>query len=142
MPQRPPKPCAQPGCPVLIRNGAARCERHRIRRESAHRRGYGATWQRIRAAHLRRHPVCVECALKSGTTAAELEALLRRIRSGDVADLDPDAIVDAMETAERCAANEVDHVVPHRGDRVLLLDRGNLQSMCRPHHSAKTGRGG
>ena len=36
------------------------------------------------------------------------------------------------------AANEVDHIVPHRGDRVLFWDQSNLQSLCRSCHSRKT----
>jgi 5-methylcytosine-specific restriction endonuclease McrA len=38
------------------------------------------------------------------------------------------------------AAFAVDHIVPHRGDRRLLLDRNNLQSLCqRCHDSHKQG---
>jgi 5-methylcytosine-specific restriction protein A len=35
-------------------------------------------------------------------------------------------------------ANEVDHIVPHRGSLDLFWDQGNWQSMCRPCHSRKT----
>jgi 5-methylcytosine-specific restriction protein A len=35
-------------------------------------------------------------------------------------------------------ANEVDHVVPHRGDLDRFWDEGNWQSMCRSCHSRKT----
>ncbi len=35
-------------------------------------------------------------------------------------------------------ATEVDHVTPHGGDRSLLMDRGNLMSLCKPCHSRKT----
>jgi 5-methylcytosine-specific restriction protein A len=34
------------------------------------------------------------------------------------------------------AANVVDHVRPHKGDRVLFFDPENLQSLCAPHHDA------
>lgn len=37
-------------------------------------------------------------------------------------------------------ATEVDHVTPHCGDRHLLYDPKNLQSLCKPCHSAKTVR--
>lgn len=37
-------------------------------------------------------------------------------------------------------ATEVDHATPHRGDRDLLMDPGNLTSMCKPCHSKKTVR--
>lgn len=34
-------------------------------------------------------------------------------------------------------ATIVDHKIPHRGDRVLFFDAGNLQSLCKPHHDGK-----
>ncbi len=47
----------------------------------------------------------------------------------------------AMHT--RCAecggrSQVVDHIQPHRGDKVLFWDRSNWQPMCRPCHSRKT----
>jgi len=39
------------------------------------------------------------------------------------------------------AANEVDHIVPHRGDQALMWDEANWQALCKPCHSAKTARG-
>lgn len=38
-------------------------------------------------------------------------------------------------------ATEVDHIVPHRGDKKLFWDRKNWQGLCKPHHSRKTGQG-
>jgi len=35
-------------------------------------------------------------------------------------------------------ASEVDHIRPHNGDPVLFFDETDLQSLCKPHHSAKT----
>lgn len=37
-------------------------------------------------------------------------------------------------------AAEVDHIIAHKGDDVLMWDIGNLQALCRPCHSAKTAR--
>lgn len=39
------------------------------------------------------------------------------------------------------ASNEVDHVIPHRGNQVLFWDESNWQALCKPHHSAKTAAG-
>ena len=39
------------------------------------------------------------------------------------------------------AANEVDHVIPHRGDQALMWDESNWQALCKPCHSAKTASG-
>ena len=36
------------------------------------------------------------------------------------------------------AAVVVDHVVPHKGDKVLFWDRSNWQSLCKACHDAKT----
>lgn len=35
-------------------------------------------------------------------------------------------------------ATDVDHIVPHKGDPVLLFDACNLQSLCHACHSRKT----
>lgn len=35
---------------------------------------------------------------------------------------------------------EVDHITPHRGDPAKFWDRGNLQALCKAHHSRKTAR--
>jgi 5-methylcytosine-specific restriction endonuclease McrA len=35
---------------------------------------------------------------------------------------------------------EVDHIVPHLGDKDLFWDEKNLQALCKPCHSAKTAR--
>lgn len=36
------------------------------------------------------------------------------------------------------AANEVDHIKPHKGDMAMFWDSSNWQSLCKPCHSAKT----
>jgi 5-methylcytosine-specific restriction protein A len=33
---------------------------------------------------------------------------------------------------------QVDHIVPHRGDKAKFFDRANLQGLCDTHHSRKT----
>lgn len=33
-------------------------------------------------------------------------------------------------------AHVVDHITPHKGDRALLSDPKNLQSLCYPHHNS------
>jgi 5-methylcytosine-specific restriction protein A len=37
-------------------------------------------------------------------------------------------------------ATEVDHIEPHRGDWSKFVDRNNLQSLCKSHHSKKTAK--
>jgi 5-methylcytosine-specific restriction protein A len=38
-------------------------------------------------------------------------------------------------------ATDVDHIVPHRGDRRLFWSRENWQSLCHECHSRKTQQG-
>lgn len=40
----------------------------------------------------------------------------------------------------RTRATDVDHIKPHRGNRALFTDAGNLQSLCHSCHSRKTMR--
>ena len=35
-------------------------------------------------------------------------------------------------------ATDVDHIIPHKGDALLLFDVNNLQSLCHECHSRKT----
>ena len=36
------------------------------------------------------------------------------------------------------SANEVDHIIPHKGNMELFWDEDNWQSLCKSHHSMKT----
>jgi 5-methylcytosine-specific restriction enzyme A len=39
------------------------------------------------------------------------------------------------------AATQVDHIVPHRGDKALFWRESNLQPLCHSCHSKKTAQG-
>lgn len=56
-----------------------------------------------------------------------------------------DAHVNASPFCVECAkagqvvlGTDVDHIIPHRGDRGLLMDPRNLQTLCEKHHGQKT----
>lgn len=85
-------------CPALVQpperycaehqreDDAQRLEREReydSRRGSAHQRGYGATWRRLRRSYLQRNPLCVEC-LRQGrvTPATDVDHIIPRSRGG------------------------------------------------------------
>lgn len=112
MPISAPKPCNHPGCGVLVRDGTARCEKHKrveakahdARRGSAHERGYSVAWQRARAGFLKSHPLCKA--------------------HGD--------------KGEIVVATVVDHIKPHKGDKVLFWEHDNWQPLCKPCHDHKT----
>lgn len=35
-------------------------------------------------------------------------------------------------------ANTVDHIIPHRGDKIAFWDESNWQALCAPCHNRKT----
>ncbi len=109
-----PRPCCHPGCGVLVRDGNARCIKHRqqvqreidARRGTAHERGYTSKWRVARETFLRAHPLCAECA-----------------RQGKL-----------------IAASVIDHIVPHKGDKARFWDSTNWQPLCKSCHDSKTAR--
>lgn len=118
--------CRQRGCGALIDSPGycvihtkARDQADRSQRGSASERGYTGAWARARAAYLTKHPLCVKC----------------------------------LAAGRPIAATVVDHIVAHRlkqaidsGDpaairraQALFWDSANnWQSLCKPHHDAKT----
>ena len=42
------------------------------------------------------------------------------------------------EDGDEVRAIDVDHIIPHRGDRKLFYDSTNIQSLCKYHHRKKT----
>lgn len=84
MPTRPRRPCAAPGCGVLVSRG--RCESHR--RASRHARGYGKEWQPIRERILTEQPFCRICRENGRVTAAnEVDHIDGNSRNNDPANL-------------------------------------------------------
>lgn len=43
-----------------------------------------------------------------------------------------------LEAGREVAATVLDHIIPHRGDRRLLRDRGNWEALCKTCHDRKT----
>ncbi|MCY9266435.1 HNH endonuclease signature motif containing protein [Bacillus licheniformis] len=108
---KPLKPCNEPGCSTLTREGY--CEQHKRTkpaydqyRESAARRGYDSKWRKARQGYLSKYPFCVSC----------------------------------MKEGRRGPATVVDHIVPHKGDKKLFWDSSNWQPLCAPCHSRKTAK--
>ena len=90
MPYRAGRPCAWRGCPAIVRESRY-CDEHlaHVRkiqdaeRGTAHERGYGARWRRVRAMYLRKHPLCVECQrLGFATPATDVDHVVSRRRGG------------------------------------------------------------
>ncbi len=72
MPIRSLRPCSAPRCPELVQRG--RCAGHSRQREatrgSAHARGYGRSWRKLRDHVLAYEPICRICAAEGRVTAA------------------------------------------------------------------------
>lgn len=113
MANKPLRPCLHPGCPALVRDGW--CDRHRPPKRVSRRRVSAAwhDWYSRRIWTQRLRPA----------------QLLR----------EPFCRVCAAQGL-RTRATVVDHIAPHRGDWALFVDEGNLQSLCKRHHDAKTAR--
>jgi 5-methylcytosine-specific restriction protein A len=89
-------------------------------RLSSYRRGYTKQWDQAAKDFRVRYPLC-------------------GMRPGGQAPVLSQCYVEQRVTA----ATVTDHVVPHRGDRVLFWDvHGNWQSMCGSCHTTKTQREG
>jgi 5-methylcytosine-specific restriction endonuclease McrA len=83
----------------------------------------------------KRCPRCTKAAERVRGNAAErgYDADWRRVRAQHLAEHPWCSVAGCGEPAV-----EVDHVISVRERPELRLDRGNLRSMCKPHHSART----
>lgn len=114
MPQAAPRPCTYPGCGLLVRDGSGRCTAHKhVERKALDaRRG---------TAHER------------GYTGAWQKARAGFLKSHPLCKTHADK-------GEVVAALVVDHIVPHKGDRIIFWDHDNWQPLCKPCHDSKTAR--
>lgn len=46
--------------------------------------------------------------------------------------------VKCLEQGRYVQATVVDHIIPHRGDRLLMWSESNWQALCKPCHDKKT----
>lgn len=119
MPVSPKRPCRHPGCRALV-SGSAYCDQHAkprfgtfgdASRGNRHARGYGTNWEKLRLVILRRdNGICQQC-LRDGRLTA---------------------------VGDKPYSAFVDHIVPKVDGGTD--DEGNLQTLCRKCHTAKTDR--
>lgn len=111
------KPCRHAGCTELVRGGGY-CAKHQstsrsVRRSILGDRKVSATWHYLYHTY--------------------------RWREMRVAQLTAHPFCRACaEVGIRRRAEDVDHIVPHKGDKKIFFDAGNLQSLCHSCHSRKT----
>ena len=90
MPQAAPKPCSQPGCGVLVRDGSGRCPSHQ--REAwakpviATKRVTGRKLQAMRLALFERNPLCAECERQGRVTLATERDHIKSLAEGGLDD--------------------------------------------------------
>lgn len=110
MPHSAPRPCTYPGCRALVTIG--RCDKHRgaADREVDERRG---------SSHAR------------GYTSKWRAARAVFLRANPLC-------AEHQRNGQVMPAEEVDHIVPHRGDMRLMWSRSNWQPLCKSCHSRKT----
>lgn len=111
MPSLPPRACCVPGCTNYALSGKGRCANHIRKMQTDYREKTNAMYKTGRWREKRRRQL-------------EREPLCR----------------ECLKHNELTQATEVDHIVPHKGDKTLFFDDGNLQSLCHKHHSIKTAR--
>lgn len=134
MPQKPPHPCAFPGCPNLIRSGQY-CMEHEKQiaraydagRGSASSRGYGSKWRGVRGAYLARHPICADPFGVHGAVVV-LATQVHHIKPRREGGSDADENLKAL-----CAACH---------SRITQADSGRNAGKNNSANSAQTGRAG
>ncbi|QHI99350.1 HNH endonuclease [Xylophilus rhododendri] len=112
MPVAAPRPCTYPGCGRLVRDGSSRCESHRRfeQRQFDQQRGSAAS--------------------------RGYDSAWQRAREGF---LRAHPLCASCEKADLVTpATVVDHIVPHRNDKVLFWTRSNWQPLCKKCHDIKT----
>ena len=110
MPFKPSKPCSRPGCAQLT--SSRFCPQHAKAEQDRYEQGRGSASERGYDARWHR---ASKAWLDEHPLCAEC------LRGGVVK-----------------GAREVDHIIPHRGDKIIFWDRSNWQSLCTLCHGIKT----
>lgn len=90
MPRKPQRPCNAPRCGAKTDHRSGYCEAHRSGHwgghygQTAHQRGYGYRWRKLRRAVLRDEPRCQVC-LTSGrvSLATQVDHITPKSQGGD-----------------------------------------------------------
>ncbi|MCR5402454.1 MAG: HNH endonuclease [Butyrivibrio sp.] len=110
MPYKPKKPCRHPGCPALVPPGQKYCDMHRPL-----------------------HPEDARSAAGRG-----YDSRWRKARKLYLSQPEHMFCAECLKKGRYVRATDVDHIVPHRGDKKLFWDQSNWQPLCHSCHSIKT----
>lgn len=108
--KRPLRPCKSPSCNELTSD--TYCDKHKAEKQQRYDRWRGSAAER-------------------GYDYRWRKARVRHLKQNPLC-------VHCLEKGLIVPANEVDHVIPHKGDKKLFWDKDNWQSLCKPCHSRKT----
>ena len=97
MPKSAPKPCSQPGCGVLVRDGSSRCAKHPREAWSkpvtASKRVTGRKLQTMRTRLFESNPLCAECERHERVALATQRDHIKPLAEGG---LDDDSNVQGL----------------------------------------------
>jgi 5-methylcytosine-specific restriction enzyme A len=114
MPYAPSRPCSQPSCPRFASPNTSRCDQH-------------AKTHRIQADNSR------ESSTKRGYNYRW------QIASKSFLKMHPYCQCPThLGKADAPLASVVDHIIPHKNDKVLFWSRANWQAMSKACHDSKT----
>lgn len=106
------RPCIHPGCRKYAVKGESYCENHLKLVKSARERFRLSAYQRGYDSRWAK-------ARKAYLTAHPL-------------------CVECLKSGTITPATDVDHIIPHKGDKTLFWDEKNWQALCHECHSRKT----
>lgn len=92
MPKAAPKPCSQPGCGVLVRDGTSRCTKHQreawAKKPTPTKRVTGRKLQAMRERLFKGNPLCAECQRQGRVTMATQRDHIKPLAEGGLDDDD------------------------------------------------------
>ena len=87
-----PKPCNKPGCGVLVRDGSARCDKHKpppwTKKPTATKRITGRKLQAMRTELFKTQPLCAECERQGRVRLATQRDHIKPLAEGGADDGD------------------------------------------------------
>lgn len=110
MAMRPKRPCKYPGCSELVIEGY--CDKHK----------------RIKNQQIERE--------RRTSSQRGYDSRWQRYREKFLKD--HPLCVDCLKAEKVIAATDVDHIIPHKGNKELFWDPNNHQALCHSCHSKKT----
>lgn len=113
MPYKPGHSCACYGCPGIAKPGNQYCDKHASMEPPKERRDPDRS------------------AAKRGYGKAWQKARKGYLERHPLC-------VECLKEGRYVKATDVDHIIPHRGDKTLFWDVSNWQALCHSCHSKKT----